>query len=101
MGVVAIVNNGVWTAVTEAPQSACQKTDTHVANASIGGEVDQIVALLGQVVQRAQNLSETDARRVRNIVHAAQGMLMATTYLEKPDQRAFERSLREAANRRY
>ena len=62
-------------------------------------EVDQIVGLLSQVVKRAQSLSEPDQRRVRDFVHAAQAMLSATTYLPRSDQRLFEATLRDVAEK--
>jgi hypothetical protein len=95
MGVVAVVVDGVWTPVDDGrPPPVNPKTDTYVIDPSTS-DVDRIVAHLGQVVRLAQNLSETDARRVRDFVHAASSMLSATTYLPAKDQAQFERALRD------
>jgi hypothetical protein len=57
-------------------------------------DIDRIAAALGMAVRLAQKLNPTDARRARDLMHAAQGMLNATTYLPASDQKLFERSLR-------
>jgi hypothetical protein len=74
------------------------RNDSHVINSSMS-EVDQIVALLTQVVQRAQSLSEQDQRRVRDFVHVVSSTLLATTYLPSSDQKLFESTLRDAARK--
>jgi hypothetical protein len=94
MGLVAIVENGVWKSIDDGqpsqPSPVSQKNDTHVIDAS---DIDQIAAHLGQAVRLAQRLNPTDARRARDLMHAASGMLSATTYLPEPDQKLFERAL--------
>jgi hypothetical protein len=87
MAVVAIIVDGKWTSIDDG------RPHTHVVDASIS-DIDRIAAHLGQAVRLAQNLNPTDARRARDLGHAAQGMLSATTYLEKPEQALFEKSLR-------
>ncbi|MGZ6316307.1 MAG: hypothetical protein ACXWNQ_03530 [Anaerolineales bacterium] len=94
MSVVAVVVDGKWTPVLDPAHPANQRTDTQVIDGSMS-DVDRIVSLLGQVVRLAQTLSPTDARRVRDFVHATESMLSATTYLPEQDQARFERALRE------
>lgn len=88
MAVVATIVGGVWVPVLD------QGADKPLIDTATG-DVDRIVALLGQAVRLAQSLSPADARRVRDIFHAAQGMLSATTYLDRNDQRLFERALKD------
>ena len=95
MGVVAIVVDGVWTPVGDPTQSVNQRLDTHDVIDAPMSDVDRIVSLLGQVVRLARGLTESDARRVRDFVHATSSMLTATTYLPEQDQARFERALRE------
>jgi len=99
MALVAVVQNGVWVPVDDGRPPVNQKDDTHLINIYTS-DVDQIVAHLAQVVRLAQGLSTTDARRVRELVHATSSTLWATTALSSDDQKLFERSLREAANKR-
>jgi hypothetical protein len=81
MGVVAIIVDGKWTVIDDGrPPST--------------SDIDRIAAHLGQAVRLAQNLKPTDARRARDLVHAAQGALNASTYLPRDDQKLFERALR-------
>ena len=61
------------------------------------GAVEEIVAMLAQIVKLAQTLSANDQRRVREFVVAAQSTLNATTRMETGDQRVFEAALRNAA----
>ncbi|MBR1276106.1 hypothetical protein [Bradyrhizobium sp. AUGA SZCCT0283] len=97
---VALIIDGVWQhpQVNDDHCAVNARNDSHVISSSMS-EVDQIVALLGQVVRRAQSLSDTDQRRVRDFVHAASSMLSATTYLPKADQKVFETALRDVASR--
>lgn len=88
MGIVGVVVNGVWQTVDDGQ---------HVIDAPISDPVDLIVARLAEVIRLAQSLTPADARRVRDFVVATSATLSATTFLEKSDQRAFERSLRDAA----
>jgi hypothetical protein len=92
MALVAVVIDGKWTPIDDGQPSVRQRADV-TANG-----VDQIAALLGQVVRLAQNLSPEDQRRARDFMHAAQGALTATTYLSGPDQQTFERSLRRGCS---
>jgi hypothetical protein len=94
MPLVAIVENGVWTTIEVGQPSPSQKNDRNVSVDTPISDIDQIAAHLGQAVRLAQNLSPTDARRARDLMHAASAMMSATTYLEKSDQKLFERSLR-------
>lgn len=103
MSVVAVIIEGKWTPVdadghpqTQPPANL--RSDRCLVDTS-GDVVEQIVAHLGQVVRLAQNLSPTDARRVRDFVHAASSMLSATTYLTGPDQARFEQALRDKGGR--
>lgn len=97
---VAVIIDGVWhpQGIDDAQQQPTinASNNSNVVNLS---EVDQIVALLSQVVRLAQPLSESDQRRARDFMQAAQAMLTATTYLPKSDQRMFEASLREVVAR--
>jgi hypothetical protein len=61
---------------------------------TLSSDIDRIAIHLGQAVRLAQNLSPADARRARDLMHAAQGMMSATTFLEKPEQALFNKSLR-------
>jgi hypothetical protein len=92
---IAVIIDGVWMQpqVNDHHAVNARNNDSHVINSSMS-EVDQIVSLLGQVVRRAQSLSEQDQRRVRDFVQATQSMLTATTYLPKSDQTKFEAALR-------
>jgi hypothetical protein len=99
---LAVIIDGVWQPsplvneeVHVHPVNA-RKNDGYVTIPSMS-DIDQIVSLLGQVVLRAQSLPESDKRRVRDFVCAAQGMLTATTYLPTSDQRVFDAYLRDAA----
>jgi hypothetical protein len=56
--------------------------------------VDEIAALLGRVINIAQQLDATDQRRVRDLSHATIAALNASTYLEESDQRRFEAAIR-------
>jgi hypothetical protein len=97
---LAVIIDGVWQALNDEGQPITDvRNNSNVTNSSMS-EVDQIVALLTQIVVRAQSLSEPDQRRVRDFVHATTSMLSATTYLPKSDQRLFELALRETAARR-
>jgi hypothetical protein len=99
MSLIAIVENGVWTPVVDGLQMpVSQKTNTQVIDAPMN-EIDRIAAYLGQVVRMAQNLSEPDARRVRDFVRVTLSMLEATTYLPAPDQARFEHALRDNKGR--
>jgi hypothetical protein len=84
MGVVAIIVDGKWTAIDDGRN----EIDTP------SSDIERVAAALGLAVRLAQNLSPTDARRARDLMHAAQGAMSATTYLEKSDQKLFEKSLR-------
>jgi hypothetical protein len=101
MGLVAIVENGVWTTIDVVQQPAPashhvnQKNDSHhEVEVDTRSDIDKIASHLGQAVRLAQNLSPADARRARDLMHAAQGMLNASTYLEKPEQALFNKALR-------
>jgi hypothetical protein len=83
MSVVAIVENGVWTPVT----------DGHQHTVTVNTPMGDIVAHLAAVVKQAQPLSAEDQRRVRDFVRATLATLEATTSLPKADQKLFERSL--------
>ena len=88
--VVAIKGaDGRWMPPTQ-PQ---QKTNNDVVDVSMS-DVDQIVAHLGAVVRLAQNLSESDARRVRDFIHATSAALTMSTYFREEDQAKFEQALR-------
>jgi len=92
MAVVAVVIDGKWVPLDDDGQPLVrQKVDAQVIDAL--NDFDQIVACLGQVVRRAQGLSDEDQRRVRDFVRATLAALEATTSLPKNDQRMFERSL--------
>jgi hypothetical protein len=103
MGLVAIVENGVWTTIDVVQQPAPashhvnQKNDNHEVEVDTRSDIDKIASHLGQAVRLAQNLSPADSRRARDLMHAAQGMMSATTYLPDTDQKLFERSLRGKA----
>jgi hypothetical protein len=84
MAVVAIVQNGVWTPVTDGQQHAV----------TVNTPMGDIVAHLAAVVKLAQPLSDEDQRRTRDFVRATLATLEATTSLPKADQREWERSLR-------
>ena len=84
MAVVAIIVDGKWTSIDDGRHEIVTPSS----------DIDRIAAALGQAVRLAQNLNSTDARRARDLMHAAQGMMSATTYLEKSDQKLFEKSLR-------
>jgi hypothetical protein len=84
MAVVGIIVDGKWTAIDDGRN----EIDTP------SSDIDRIAAALGQAVRLAQNLNPTDARRARDLMHAAQGMMSATTYLPADDQKFFERALR-------
>jgi hypothetical protein len=64
------------------------------------GAIDQVATHLSEVIRLAQGLSEEDARRVRDLVHAASSVLLASTYLPVDDQRLFESALRTAAGKK-
>jgi hypothetical protein len=81
---VAIVENGVWTPVTDGHQHAV----------TVNTPMGDIVAHLSAVVKLAQPLSAEDQRRTRDFVRAALSTLEATTSLPKSDQKLFEKSLR-------
>ena len=103
MGLVAIVQDGVWTTIDTGPPPSpashvSQNNDSHEVEVDTRSDVDKIVQHLAQVVRLAQNLSDEDQRRVRDFVHAASAMLSATTYLATSDQKIFERSLRGGDN---
>jgi hypothetical protein len=83
--IIAVARDGVW----QAPGSNV------VAFDASRSEVDQIADHLAQVVKLAQTLSEADARRTRDLMHAASALLTATTYLSGPDQARLERALRK------
>jgi hypothetical protein len=85
MAVVASIVNGKWVPVDD---GRSHEIDTP------SSDIDRIAAHLGQAVRLAQQLSPTDARRARDLMHAAQGMLNASTYLPADDQKLFEKSLR-------
>jgi hypothetical protein len=100
--VVAVLVDGVlWQQlpVSDGHNAVGSRDNSWVVDDSSMNEVDQIVGLLSQVVKRAQSLSEPDQRRVRDFVHAAQAMLSATTYLPRSDQRLFEATLRDVAEK--
>jgi hypothetical protein len=85
MVVVGIIENGVWKSIEDGRPAVIDTPRS---------DVERVVAHLAQVVRLAQDLSDDDARRVRDFVHAASAMLSATTYLAKSDQKIFEASLR-------
>ena len=95
---IAMIVDGVWQSlpISDGHNAIDARNESHIVNSSMS-EVEQIVALLSQVVKRAQSLPEPDQRRVRDFVHAAQSMLTATTYLPTTDQRLFEATLRDVA----
>ena len=62
-------------------------------------EMDEVLACIANVVMVTQHMNADDARRVRAFVGAAHSLLSSTTALDKPDQRAFEAALRDAAKR--
>jgi hypothetical protein len=99
MGLVAIVENGVWTTIDTGQPSApanhvSQKNNSHEVEVDTRSDIDKIASHLGQAVRLAQHLNPTDARRARDLMHAAQGAMSAMTYLPADDQKLFERSLR-------
>jgi hypothetical protein len=96
---IAVIVDGVWMQpqFNDDHRAVSARNDSNVANSSTC-EVDQIVSLLGQVIRRAQSLSDQDQRRVRDFVQATQSMLTATTYLPKSDQATFEAALRSSWN---
>ena len=96
---IAVVENGVWTTIevhtpppVSQPSPASQNNDSYVVDTR--SDIERIAAHLGQAVRLAQTLSPTDARRARDLMHAAQGAMSASTYLEKPEQALFNKSLR-------
>jgi hypothetical protein len=104
MGLVAIVENGIWTTIdTGQPPSPAnhvsQNNHSHEVEVDTRSDIDRLAALLGQAVRLAQNLSPTDARRARDLMHAAQGMMSASTYLPADDQKLFEAALRDTSRK--
>jgi hypothetical protein len=81
-------------------KAAAAVSNKPVAVSKPASAIDQVVTHLSEVVRLAQGLSEEDARRVRDFVHATSAMLMASTYLPAHDQRVFETALRIAAAKR-
>lgn len=81
-------------------KAAAAVSNKPVAVSKPASAIDQVVTHLSEVVRLAQGLSEEDARRVRDFVHATSAMLMASTYLPAHDQRVFETALRTAAAKR-
>jgi hypothetical protein len=78
-------------AVSNKPAAAVSKP------AKPAGAIDQVTANLSEIVRLAQGVSPEDSRRIRDLVHAASSLLMASTYLPQTDQMKFEAALRNSA----
>jgi len=76
------------------PQPAAQEA-TNVVEFDPRSQIDRVAEHLASVVRIARELSPADARRVRDLAHAAVGALSAFTYLPVDDQHAFEKALRK------
>jgi hypothetical protein len=93
--IVALRVDGKWMPASEAQLPAKPKAVAPYSIDASTDDISQIAALLGQVVRVAQGLSEADARRARDLVHATSSMLGAMTYLPRQDQQLFEKSIRD------
>ena len=93
MGLVAVIQDGKWVPVSDGLPPTNPRADTHVINMPMS-DVDRIIVHLAEVIRLAQGLSPTDARRVRDLMHAAQAALTASTFLPEADQARFERALK-------
>lgn len=82
-------------APSEEPR-AVETYEPHRIHAPHLSTFEEITAHIATAVRLTRGLPPDEARRVRDVFHAASSMLMATTYLEKDDQAAFERALRNA-----
>ena len=58
-------------------------------------DIERISDLLAEVIRISRGLSETDARKARDLAHAFSGLMVATNYLPSTLQDQFERSLRK------
>jgi hypothetical protein len=58
--------------------------------------VDEVAGLFGRIVNLAQQMNETDQRRVRDLSHAANAALSASTYLPKAEQARFNAAIRNS-----
>lgn len=92
---IAILADGKWMPVNDGHNAV----DDSCAVDPSSSEVDRIVALLSEVIVRAQSLSETDQRRVSDFVEATRATLSATTRLPRQEQKVFENALRDTARK--
>ncbi|MGZ4123429.1 MAG: hypothetical protein ACXVOI_09505 [Tumebacillaceae bacterium] len=101
---IAVVVDGQWVPLHAPPQpqpvtpdataqAVAPRTDVQVIDDSMP-DLDKAVAHLGAVTRLARYLSERDAQRLREFVHATSAVLAATTRLAGPDQSKFERAIR-------
>jgi hypothetical protein len=97
--VIATIVDGVWVPAQHHQQPPQRPVSQEVGSNVVEfdtsrTDVEKIAAHLSQIIRVAQGLSESDARRARDLLHAASGLLMATTYLPKEDQAQLEQALR-------
>jgi HK97 family phage prohead protease len=100
--VIGVCIDGQWLPIHAPPppplQSVDQGADSNkqVAVLDTKSDVDLAIDHLAQVARLAQGLqADVDRRRVRDLVHALSGLLMASTYLTGQDQERFQQALRK------
>ena len=96
--IVGIYVDGQWLPVFPPPSLPVdQSVDEHKQLAVIEdtkSDIDRVADHLAQVARLAQALtSDVDRRRVRDLLHATSGLLLASTYLPKADQNRFQKAL--------
>jgi hypothetical protein len=98
--IVGICIEGQWLPLHPPPpppvdQSADSHRQVAVIDDTPKSDIDRVADHLAQVVRLAQALtSDVDRRRARDMLHAASGLLMASTYLPQADQDRFQKALR-------